>query len=255
MALGDGVTWAENLPDNSVLAHQIDDYNRDLRVGVRTRMAREHIWTSSQTATNEGGHHNFLTLQMQTAAPTLAGTSGGALWVGTNKAFYFTNSTGTDIMLVNTNFNIPVVVTGTQGSILICSSANPATAITLAASAADYVLTTQTSTGAPAWKAVSPLVTSLFGAPIDKIASYGAQTATSDGIVIVVRTKTTATFEIAGYTDANADPTTKMAEIYGYYPDSTWAMTFNMYVRKGNTWKVVVAAGTASSVYFQPVGV
>lgn len=100
MAVGDGVVWSESLPDNSTLAHQIDDYNRDVRIGVRARMAREHIWTSSQTATNEGGHHNFITLQMQTAAPAMAGTSGGALWVGTDKAFYFTDSTGNNTIIV-----------------------------------------------------------------------------------------------------------------------------------------------------------
>ena len=38
MAVGDGVVWNESLPDNSTLAHQIDDYNRDLRVGVVYRL-------------------------------------------------------------------------------------------------------------------------------------------------------------------------------------------------------------------------
>lgn len=107
MAIGDGTVWNEALPDNSTLAHQIDDYNRDVRVGVRARMAREHIWTSSQTATNEGGHHQFITFQQSTAAPSLstAITQVGALYCGSSGDGYplvFENSAGTTYTLVST---------------------------------------------------------------------------------------------------------------------------------------------------------
>lgn len=107
MSLGDGTVWNEALPDNSTLAHQIDDYDRDLRIGVRSRMAREHVWTSSQTATNEGGHHNFVTFQQSTAAPSLstALTQVGALYCGSSGDGYplvFENSAGTTYTLVST---------------------------------------------------------------------------------------------------------------------------------------------------------
>lgn len=157
MATGDGIVWNEALPDNSTVANQIDDYDRDLRVGVRSRMAREHIWPSSQTATNEGGHHNFVTLQAQTSAPTMAGTTAGCLYVGASSAGYpliFLNSTGTGITLVNSAGALPIITTGTQGSIPICSSANPNALVLLAASEPGMVLHTNTGTGAPTWSKV-----------------------------------------------------------------------------------------------------
>ena len=156
MSVGDGIVWNEALPDNSTLAHQIDDYDRDLRLGVRSRMAREHIWTSSQTATSEGGHHQFITFQQQTGAPTLttALTQVGALYVGSSAAGYpllFENSAGSAITLVNSAFNIPVITTGTLGSIAICSSANPNSLIALAGSADGLPLITHSNTAAPSY--------------------------------------------------------------------------------------------------------
>ena len=135
MSLGDGVVWSESLPDNSTLAHQIDDYNRDLRLGVRTRMAREHVWTSSQTATNEGGHHQFITFQQSTAAPTLstALTQVGALFVGSSGDGYpltFENSAGASTVVTrydatSTLMSLAVVSAGTLGAIPICLATNP----------------------------------------------------------------------------------------------------------------------------------
>ena len=127
MALGDGTVWAESLPDNSTLAHQIDDYDRDLRVGVRSRMAREHVWSSSQTATSEAGHHQFITFQQQTGAPSLstALTQVGALYVGSSAASYplvFENSAGSTVTLLGIETIYPV------GSLYISTlSTNPNT--------------------------------------------------------------------------------------------------------------------------------
>ena len=104
MALGDGVNWNESVPDNNTLAYLIDDYDRDLRVGVRKRLDREHVWSDSQTATNEGGHHRYITFQAQTAAPTLIATSAGAIYVGASSAGYplmFENSGGTEYTIVS----------------------------------------------------------------------------------------------------------------------------------------------------------
>jgi hypothetical protein len=130
MNVGDGVVWSESLPDNTTSAHQIDDYNRDLRLGVRTRMAREHIWTSSQTATNEGGHHQFITFQQSTAAPSLstALTQVGALFVGSSGDGYpltFENSAGSSAVIISSAGKLAVITSGTLGSIPICSSASP----------------------------------------------------------------------------------------------------------------------------------
>jgi hypothetical protein len=85
MALGDGSTWDETTPTDATLAINIDDYNRDVRVGIRSRMALEHEFPSSQSATAEGGRHKLLTLQRQTSTPTsvLSGTQVGVVYVKT----------------------------------------------------------------------------------------------------------------------------------------------------------------------------
>lgn len=109
MSVGDGVIWNENVPDNSTLAHQIDDYDRDLRIGVRSRMNREHVWPDSQTGTSEGGHHRYITLQQQTSAPVLSTGMVGAIYIGSSAAGYpliFENSAGTA-----TSFIVPVTST------------------------------------------------------------------------------------------------------------------------------------------------
>ncbi len=118
MSIGDGAVWNESVPDNDTIANQIDDYDRDLRVGVRSRLAREHVFPASQTATSEGGHHSFITLQAQTAAPAMAGTTGGALYVttATSPALIFTRSNGTDVTVVNTAGQIAIAGFGSWDS-------------------------------------------------------------------------------------------------------------------------------------------
>lgn len=103
MALGDGTTWNETVPTNDTVANQIDDYMRDMLAATRSRMAREHVWPSSQTATSQAGIHTFITFQPQTGAPTLSTASSqvGAIYVGTDNTFNFVNSAGTVVQLVN----------------------------------------------------------------------------------------------------------------------------------------------------------
>lgn len=96
MALGDGITWDEANPTDSTTASSIDDYDRDLRKGVRSRMALEHEWPSSQSATAEGGVHKFITLQKQAAAPAIGGTQVAALYHGT------IGTTGDCLFFINT---------------------------------------------------------------------------------------------------------------------------------------------------------
>lgn len=98
MALGDGANWDESVPTDASLVSTIDDYDRDLRVGVRSRMAFEHEWPSSQSATNEAGKHKFITLQNQAAKPTLSGTQVAAVYVKTS-AFYFEETAGVEIQI------------------------------------------------------------------------------------------------------------------------------------------------------------
>lgn len=103
MALGDGNTWEEGEPTNQTSATQIDDYNRDLRKGIRSRMAHEHEFPLSQDATSEAGMHKFITLQMQTTHPTLAGTQVGAVYQKTDgtggDSVFFVNAATQEVNL------------------------------------------------------------------------------------------------------------------------------------------------------------
>lgn len=100
MALGDGNTWDETLPTDATVAIYIDDYNRDLRKGVRSRMALEHEWPASQSATSEGGKHKFITFQAQTAAPTITGTQIGAVYMNTSNQLVAVDSGAVETILV-----------------------------------------------------------------------------------------------------------------------------------------------------------
>ena len=163
MALPDGVNWTEAIPDDNTVANQIDDYMRDMLMAVRSRMAREHIWSNSQTATSEAGFHNYISLQQQTAAPTLVAASNqvGAVYIGSSASGYplmFENSAGTAITVVNSAGKVSAITGGTQGSIVICSSANPTSLLALTASTDTFVLVTKSATAAPVWLAASSLV-------------------------------------------------------------------------------------------------
>lgn len=143
MAVGDGVTWNEAVPDNSTIANQIDDYNRDLRVGISARMRHEHVWPTSQTATADAGYHKFVTFQPQTGAPTMGGTTGGGLYVTTDSspALMFVRSDGTNVTLVNSLGGVVAISGGTVGAIPLCSSANPGGLTVLAPGSSGDVLT------------------------------------------------------------------------------------------------------------------
>ena len=110
MALGDGTTWDETTPTDGTDAVQIDDYNRDLRKGMRNRMAIEHEWPSSQSATSEAGQHKFITLQEQAAKPTVSGTQLAAVYVKTVAAgeqeMFFEDESGNEEQLSNVGSSV-----------------------------------------------------------------------------------------------------------------------------------------------------
>lgn len=159
MALGDGTVWNEAAIDDTTVAHQIDDYHRELMVAVRSRMAVEHLWPAAgQTATNEAGFHAFLTFSAQTATPGLiyeTATQQGALFVTTTQELIFLTSDSASVTLIDSaNQSIPILGsggTGTLGGVIIASSANPVGVAVLAASASGYMLVTNTNTATPSW--------------------------------------------------------------------------------------------------------
>lgn len=103
MSLGDGSSWDETSPTNATLATLIDDYDRDLRVGVRSRMAHEHEWPASQSTTAQGGQHKFITLQNQATKPTVSGTQLAAVYTKTMgsglQELFWENEAGTEVQL------------------------------------------------------------------------------------------------------------------------------------------------------------
>jgi hypothetical protein len=247
MAVGDGVIWNEALPDNSVVANLIDDYDKDLRVGVSARMRVEHIWPASQTATSEAGNHNFITMQLQTAAPVMAATSGGALWVkSSGKDIFLTDSAGTDFMLLASAKGLAIIPggTGSVGGVVLCSSANGFGVIRLAASTAGLALVCQGTAAAPKWEVLDGANVSgtSFGA-WSAIAVTSGQ-ATADGLMIIMLDAPVAGDEITslGYTDAGNPASTLGGLAYAYYgaggSQYSWKESYTMPVRSGDRWLV-----------------
>jgi hypothetical protein len=98
----DGSLHDELNPQNSTPLNEGDDAIRDVKIGLRSRLAFEHIWPSSQTSTSEAGLHSHITFKNQAAAPTLVvgtNTQVGALYVTAN-ALRFLNSASTAITVV-----------------------------------------------------------------------------------------------------------------------------------------------------------
>lgn len=100
MALGDGITWDESVPIDATEAIYIDDHMRHLYTAVRSRMALEHEFPSSQAATAEGGKHKFITMQTQGVKPTLSGTQLGAVYCksagAAEQVLFFEDSAGNE---------------------------------------------------------------------------------------------------------------------------------------------------------------
>jgi len=105
MALGDGITWDETLPSDSTLVSAGDDHIKDLRKGTRSRLAREHEFPASQSATNEAGVHKFITLQAQTGEPTLSGTQ---------VAIIYKSSATAEVTIANTSGSSIQITDGTR---------------------------------------------------------------------------------------------------------------------------------------------
>jgi len=241
MALGDGTTWDETEPTDLTEAVNIDNYNRDLRAGVRGRMAREHEFPAAQSVTSEAGAHKFITMQEQGSKPTLSGTQKAAVYTDTSNNLSFEKSDGTVIPIV-VGTGIPMT-----GKILVDSTAT----------ASGYLVDVVAgiiSTGTDSAMVVG------FGAWVDKSLNYGAQEATTDGFVVgyVVGTGNNEGAEAYLYSDSNANPTTKrQGGLNADYSESagSGSVQFNCPVRKGDYWKLVVTYGATVELFWIPTGV
>lgn len=153
--------WNESTPDDSSLVNEGDNEIRSVKEEVRSRMALEHLWPSSQVATNEGGLHKHITLSALTAAPSLVvgtNTQRGALFVmSSSNALMFEDSAGTSYVLAASGAGPTLFAgTGTVGSIPIATTAGGF--IQLVASATNTVIVSNGATVAPSYKAVSAIV-------------------------------------------------------------------------------------------------
>lgn len=103
----DGSTWNETEPTNSTLANEIDDVARDIKIGVRGRMANEHIWPASQTGTSAAGYHATLSLQYQTGAPSVPVVNGS-----TQSGVIFATSGGSPFAFAESNGTVTAIIPG-----------------------------------------------------------------------------------------------------------------------------------------------
>lgn len=252
----DGTDWNEGDPSDTTVANTIDDHLQNVKKGVRARMAHEHVWPASQDATASGGHHSFITFQKQAAAPVLAATTAGALYVGSAAGFplIFQNSGGTEVTLVGSGASrVSAVAGGTLGSIVICSSASPTTLAVLAASAVGLPLVTMSGTAAPVWTALSSVaiasaavtgghITSLIGT----WSSPGTTGQAATDMIVMAYAGPGAHY-FSGYTDENNPPTTVRGILQDQGAeagDSSSSLT--MPVKKGHYWRIVVTAGSVT---------
>lgn len=227
MALGDGTTWDETTPTDGTNAVNIDDYNRDVRVGTRKRMAIEHEWPSTQTGTSQAGAHRFITLQAQTSSPVVTGTQIGGVFLNTNQQLCFVNSaSNTTVIVSGTSLALKATATG-PNVVMVTSGGGLIYALPIATTAQQF-FTVATSGANPAFA----VDTSGFGTWESK-ADNTAYLAETNGMVCASNLSAASAY---GYTDASNPPTTVRNQCKDN--GSGYAGSICMPVRKGDYWKV-----------------
>ncbi len=236
MALGDGNTWDETEPTDSTVAVNIDDYNRDLRKGIRGRLALEHEFPDSQSATSEAGRHRYISFinQATRPAPAIAGTQIGGLYVKT-QGLFFVNTATQEIQIVN----------GTDvgsNKILISSTDTSAEYLDgkLDGSSIKLVNTTAGTE--------SIGVGNIAGVWNTTLANNTVYQATADGFVLGY-SAVGQNLKLTGFTDAGTPPTAivQLARV-----DNADAIINLMFpVKKSDYWKVT----GCSKVSWLPIGV
>ena len=244
----DGVTWNEASPDNNNQASTIDDHMRDLRKAVRSRMAQEHVWSSSQTGTNEAGFHTFITMSAQTSTPGLVygtATQEGAVFIDANNHLTFEDSAGATYIIAKSGGGVALGAgTGTLGALVYITSGG--SAVLLSPGSSGSILSCNTNTGAPSWIA-SP--TNTLGAYATPAASGQA---TADGFLIVTAVcGNNDSFEV--YADSNNPATSLRARggVYGGEGNNRWHSA-TVPVRKSEYWRIVIDDVTDTTLQWIP---
>ena len=252
----DGSAWDESDPTNADLANEIDDFMRDIKIAIRSRVAREHAWPSSQVTTGESGWHTFVTLSGQTAAPSFVvgtNTQLAAVWCSSgSKNILVTDSAGINTILLYSGKAINVVsgvysATGTLGEMVIGSSGGQFKI--LAPGSSGQVLTAST-TADIIWSSVG----SLLGTFSARSFSTTYQ-ATSDGFVVGNTTATSASHSYTAYQDANATPTTVIQLGSAVWVSGGQPIDIPVaFPVKKNNYYSVVASGAGGTLQFIPIG-
>jgi hypothetical protein len=257
MALGDGSAWDEANPQQSTLANTIDSYERDIRVGVRKRMAQEHVWPSTQTGTGEAGQHTYVTLQAQTSVPSMpvvaSVTQAGMLFM-TAGNLTFQNSASVVTTLINsagvTNIaGASYSATGTVGEIIIGTGTG--TVRTLAAATTSGQVLLSSSGAAPVWSAIG----GLFGTFSARSATTIYQE-TADGIIFGFTNGTQASHEYTVKQDTNPSPATTVGAGSAVWVSGGQAIKIPiMYpVRKNNYHQITVSGVGGVTANFMAIG-
>ncbi len=233
MALGDGITWDETEPTDATVAVNIDDYNRDLRKGIRGRLALEHEFPDSQSATSEAGRHRYVSFQNQATrpAPSIAGTQIGGIYVKT-QGLFFVNTATQEVQIVN----------GTavgDNKVLISATDTSAQYLDSKLDGASIILV-NTTAGSEAI-GVGVVLGTLDATKSDST-SYEA---TSDGFVVTYKE---GSHTVIGFTDAANPPTTTAGKSRD---EGEGGGGFTMVVKKGDYWKVT---GTPDIIRWVPLG-
>lgn len=252
----DGSSWNESEPTNSTLANEIDDVARDMKVAIRSRMAQEHVWTSSQTGTGEAGFHRIVSFQAQTAVPSMpvvaSVTQAGMLFVSSG-GLTFQNSAGTTTVIVNSAGQHSIIgarysSTGTLGELVVGTSGG--TLVVLAPGTSGQVLTATTGGAGVAWTSQASLGT--FGAR-----SFGTTyQETSDGFVVGYTASTSATHQFIAYHDSAATPTTTISRDIRVWAAGGPNISCPVFFPVKKTWYYSVNASGASggTLQFIPIG-
>ena len=242
-----GETWNESSPVNADLAADIDDYIRDVKIGVRSRMENEHVWKASQSATGSDGQHKFITLAAQTATPGLVygtSTQSAGIFADTNNTVNIVDKTGNVYPIVMTGKGLVIGSgTGTYGAIPYITSGGGITL--LAAGTSGYILT-GAGAAAPTW---SPFIG--FGSWAAKSDSVVYQAAT-DGFVVGFGAVANGG-HLYMYTDSAASPTTVRLHLT-YTSGGSGTLSGMMPVKKGDYWTANGTGEVWTTLFWIPLG-
>ena len=156
-------------------------------------MTFEHEWPSSQSATSEAGKHKYITLQMQTAAPSISGTQVGAIYqktVGTTgDSCFFLNAATQEVNLSKKMYFWYLdgaTVTGTNVSATLYLVSNGKIQLGRLCAATTPTGTTQLQVdilynGSSIWTATSSQLILLAGSTSTSVTSFVTTNVTAGG--------------------------------------------------------------------------